>query len=378
MKAATLAGILTGSLGALLPVPANSAMFQHGFSVGLNSDYDSNPTLSATAPESIWRFSASPSYTLSRNTGPDTLNARLGLAIERSSNERLSADRQDPTLSLAWTRELTTGSFGVSASYAEASTRVTEFQNNGLVTADGNKITQSLSLNWSRSLDERRTLSLSAGQTGVSYQGGTLTDYSTLSTSATLSDTWNERIAPYLRFSASHYVPDSGSTNSGSTNSDSFDLMAGVNLTRTDRLSLDMSAGFNQTVAQTDQSGWQGSFKLNYALDDRSAVSFDLSRSVASSGIGGFTESDQLNAHWNTALSDQQNIGADLSWRKSQSAGTGDSRQISLWGSRSLNDLWSLRVQYLYKQSEGNGLADATGSVLTLSLSYAHPDFLDL
>lgn len=361
-------------LPASFPAPASAAgLFQHGFSVTLNSDYDTNPTLSASAKQAIWRFSASPGYSLSRSSGPDSLNAKLGLSVQRSSDENVSAGRQDPTLSVGWNRQSPTGSFGVSASYAEASTRVTEFQDTGLVAVDGSKATQSLSANWSRSLDERRALSLNAGYTGISYSSGGLTGYNTLSTGATLSDTWNERVAPYLRLSASHYAPDVGGADS-----DSYDLMAGVSLTRSERLSLDLSAGINQTLAQTERNGWQGSLKLNYATDERSSFAFDIGRSVSSSGLGGFVESDQMNARWNTALSDRQSIGADLSWRKSQSAGTGDTRQFSLWGSRSLDAFWSLRVQYLYKQSEANSLAEATGSVLSLSLSYAHPDFLDL
>jgi len=367
-------GVLSGGLGMLLPVSAAADWFQHGFSVALNTNYDTNPTLSANADEALWRFTASPAYNLSRSSGPDTLNARLSLALERSSDEAISIGREDPSLSLAWTRESATGSFGVTASYIEASTRVSEFENLGLVTVDGSKITQTLGLQWSRALDERRTLALNAGHSGVRYRGGTLTDYANLSASATLSDTWNARQAPYLRFAMSHYAPDTGGTDS-----DSIDLLAGISLTQSERLSLDLAAGMNQTSSQGNRdTNWQGSLKCNYALNERSTFSFDLARSTTSSGLGGFVESDQINLSWNRALSDVQSIGANLAWRSSQASISGNSRQLSLWGSRALNDLWSMRLQYLYKQSEGSGGAEASGSVLSLSLSYAHPDFLDL
>lgn len=374
MKAAILVGVLGGGLGMLAPVTAAADWFQHGFSVALNTDYDTNPNLSASADDDLWRFTASPAYNLSRSSGPDSLNLRLALALERSSDAAVSIGREDPSLSLAWTRQSATGSFGVTAGYVEASTRLSEFENLGLVTVDGSKITRSLGLKWSRALDARRTLALNADHAGVRYRGGTLTDYANLSASATLSDTWNERQAPYLRFAVSHYAPETGGADS-----DSIDLLAGINLVRSERLSLDLAAGINQTSTLGNRdTGWQGSVKFNYALDPRSAFSFDLARSTLSSGLGGFVETDQMNLRWNRALSDTQSIGIDLALRDSESVTTGNSRQFSLWGSRALNDFWSLRLQYLYRQSAGNGVPEASGSVLSLSLSYAHPDFLDL
>lgn len=367
MKASTLAGALI----LLLPATAQADRFEHGLSAALFGEYDSNPALSAATADAVWRYSATPSYSLSGASGPDAWNAKLGLRLERSSDANLSAEREDPTVSAAWTRQTPTGSFGFTAGYEEASTRVSEFRDTGLVTADGSKVSLSLAANWSQALNERRTLALNTGYAGVDYRGGALTDYATLSAGATLSQTWDERSEPYLRVSASRYAP----AGSGA-NSDSFDLMAGVSLTGSERLSLDLSAGINHTVAQTSRSGWQGSVKLNYALDARTALACDLGRSVASSGIGGFVESDVLNASWSQTLSDKQSIGANLSWRKSQSAATGDTTQFSLFGSRSLDALWSLRVSYLYKQRAG-GVPEASGHVLGLTLSYAHPDFLD-
>ena len=154
---------------------------------------------------------------------------------------------------------------------------------------------------------------------------------------------WSERSEPYLRFSASHYAPETTGNSS-----DSFDLLAGVKLTGSYRLNLDLAGGWNLTEAQTSRSGWQGSLKLNYAMDERASFVFDLSRS------------------------------ANLTWRASQSATTGDTRTFNLWSSRALDDFWSLRFSYLYKQREGGGLPEASGHVLGLALSYSHPDFLDL
>ncbi len=371
MNAATLAGAL-GALALLLPAAARADRFEHGLTAAVASEYDSNPALSATTSTGVWRYSLVPGYSLNRVSGADVWNARLGLRLERSSDADLSIGREDPSLSLAWMRQTPTGSFGVSADYEETSTRVAELQDSGLVAADGSKIGNNFAATWSQALDERGTLSLNLGHAGISYRGGSLTDYATLSAGATLSRARDERTSHYLRFSAARYTPESGGADS-----DSFDFLAGMRLSRSERLNLDLSAGINRTVAQTAKNGWQGSVKLNYALDERSAFSFDLGRSVASSGVGGFVESDVLNASWHRALSDKQSIGASWSKRRSQAAATGDTAQLNLFASRALGEAWSLRASYLYKQAQGGGVAAASGHVLSLTLSYANPDFLD-
>ncbi len=372
MNSATLAGVL-GALGMLLPGLAQAERFDVTLSTALATDYDSNPALSATAATPVWRYSASPRASLTRIAGPDEWDAQAGIHLERSSNSAVSAPRQDPNLSVAWAHALPTGSFGLTGGYSEASTRNTEFQQTGLVTADGTQSSTSLSANWSRELDERGTLALNAGYTGVSYRGVSLTGYNTANAGATYNYVWDERNTPYLSLSGSHYTPDA--TGAGVVGSDSYNLLGGIQLTRSERLSLDLSAGLNQTRAQTSRTGWQGGVKLSYLIDDLSSVNFNLGRSTTSSGLGGFVQSDQLDMGWTRDLSEKQSMGANLSWHRSQSAGAGETRQFTLWGNRQLDDLWSLRASCQYRQSLGGSVATASGYVLDLTLSYARPDF---
>lgn len=374
MNAATLAGAL-GALGLLLPGAGQAGRFENGLSATLSAEYDSNPGLSATAADAVWRLSAAPAYSLNRSVGPDEWSARLGLHLERSSNESVSSDRRDPNLSLVWRHLTPTGAVGLSAGYEKASTRVTELRDTAFVAADGSRVSQSLGANWSHALDQRRNLSLNASYADVGYSGTSLNDYANLSVGATLSDAWDELTERYLRLNASRYDPQAGG--GAARESDSYDVSAGIRLKRTDKLDLDLSAGMNRTVAQTSRTGWQGGLSLKYDMDARSAFAFSLGRSVAASGSGGFLESDQLSLRWNHALSDTQSVGADLSWNKSRSATTGDTRQLNLWGSRALGDLWSIRLSYGFRQRQGGGVAEASGHLLALTLSYAHPDFLD-
>lgn len=372
MNAATIAGAL-GALGMLLPAPAQAGAVEHGFSLALSGEYDTNPGLAAAPADGLWRVSALPAYSLTRAAGPDEWSGRLALRLERASDAALSADRQDPSLSLAWKRARASGGAGLSYAYEKAASRETEFQDTGLVSVDGSRTSQTLGADWNESLDERRGLAANASLASVRYARGGLTDHDTLGAGLTYSHAWSERNEPYLRAAWTRYEP-----RAGGAASDSWDLLAGVRLRPSERLDLEVSAGLNRTVAASNRSGWQGGLKLNYEGDENTRLSLDLGRGVASSGSGGFTESDRLTASWDQALSERWNLGASLAWRKSRAAGTGDTLQFNLSGSRALSDAWSLRLAYTFRQREGAGLPEASGHLLGVTLSYAHPDFLDL
>ncbi len=370
---AALATRALAALALLLSGPAQAGRYQHDLSASLSAEYDSNPALSAMLPKAIWRVVAAPAYRLSGVSGANQWNAQFGLRLERSTDVALSADRQDPNGSLAWTRQTRTGQFGISGKYEEASTRVTEFQDTGLVSADGSRIAQSLTANWSTEWDERTSLSLNGSYADTAYRGGTLTDYANLSLGATVSQAWSERSQPYLQFSASRYLPASGLGSS-----DSLSALAGIKLTLSERLNLDLRGGMSDTSGQTDNSGWQGGLTLDYVADPRSGFRLDLGRSSSASGLGGFAETDQISGSWHRALTETSNAGIDLSWRKSQATLSTTTRQVTLWANRELTPAWSLRVSYLYKAREGAGQGEADGHVLALVLSYAHPDFFNL
>lgn len=358
------------ALTLLLAGPAQAGRFQHDVSAGLSLEYDTNPSLAASGGDGLWRLAATPGYQLAGADGADQWHARGGLRLERSTDAAISAERQDPSLSLSWTRLAPAGQFGLSGSYEQASTRVTELQDTGRVSADGTRTAQSLSANWLGELDPRNSLSLVGGYADTRYSGGGLSDYANLNLGATWTRAWSERASAYLRLSASRYLPGAASAAS----SDSFDALAGLSLTRSERLALDLRGGFNHT-SSGGNGGWQGGVTLDYAYAPRTALALDLGRSVSSSGAGGFVTADRCDARWSQALSERGSAGLDLSWHRSGTTAPTTTRQIRLWASQELGPSWGLRLSYLYKQREGAGLAAADAHVLSLALSYAHPAF---
>ncbi len=333
---------------------------------------DSNPGLSPTGAEAVWRFMLTPDYRLSRVNGADSLNARAAVQVERSSDPSLSAGRESPSLSLGWRRETPTGEFGLSAKYEKSPTRTSELLDTGRVAADAARQSAEASANWRTALDERNSLALAGALRSVSYQGGgDFTDYRELSGSATFTHGWDERTEPYARYAVSRYAPDGGGPSS-----DSHSVEAGLKRAFSELLSGEAHAGIRRNGGQA-VSGWQGGVALNYA-GRRSNWSWGAARTASASGAGAFVESDQANMSWTHALSETSRAGIDLLWRRNRSNDApGEVRQFTAWAGRELDEFWNLRLSYQYKEV-GRGPTDASAHVLGLTLMYSHPDLPDL
>ncbi len=363
------------ALAALAMLPAGLAhaqLVQDGVRLAMSLTLDSNPELSPTGAEAVWRFALTPDYQLTRVRGADTLNANAALNVERSSDPSLSAEREYPSLSLGWRHETPTGEFGLSAKYEKSPTRTSELLDTGNLAVDATRETAGASANWSIGLDERDSLSLAGAFRSVSYQGGDFTDYTELSGSATFAHEWDVRTQPYVEYAISRYTPDDGGPSS-----DSHTVEAGLKRAFSELLSGEAHAGRRWNGGQSG-SGWQGGVALNYA-GRRSNWSWSASRAASASGAGAFVESDQANMNWAYALSEKSSAGIDLLWRKNRSNDEpSDIRQFVAWASRELDRFWNLRLSYQYKEVGQPGSADASAHVLGLSLIYSHPDLPDL
>lgn len=358
---------------AVLPTGLAYAQFlQDGAGLVMSVTLDSNPGLSPTGAEAVWRFMLTPDYQLSRVDGADTLNARAAVQVERSSDPSLSADRESPSLSFGWRRETPRGEFGLSAKYEESPTRTSELLDTGRVAADATRQSAEASADWRTALDKRNSLALAGALRSVSYQGGgDFTDYTELSGSATFVHEWDARTEPYAKYAVSRYTPDGGGPSS-----DSHTVEAGLKRAFSELLSGEAHAGIRWNGSQAS-SGWQGGVALNYA-GRRSNWSWGAARTASASGAGAFVESDQANMSWTYAVSEKSNAGIDLIWRRNRSNDApGEIRNFTAWAGRELDEFWNLRFSYQYKEV-GQGPTDASAHVLGLTLMYLHPDLPDL
>jgi hypothetical protein len=363
VRLSTIAAVL------LVASTAQAAVWKKAVSLPVSVEYDSNPTMLASGEEGIWRLRVAPNYALTGMAGTDEYKVSLRLNLERSSDEDLSSNRQDPNLLLGWRRQSETGEFGVTAKYDRASTRFAELDESGLLVAeDSTRSTMTLGGNWRAALDERSSLLADLEYKGISYDGGSYDDYANLSGSIKYSRALSERMEGFIRASASRYDPEGIGASSNN-----YGAVLGVKVTASENLDWSAHAGLSKTTGASDDTGWQAGVLLHY-MGVRSDLTLDVSRAMSPSGEGGYAESDQVRAAWGYAVDERTRAGVDVSWHEYKGATANTTKQIGLWASRELTPFWNARLSAAYKLRDESG-ADASGYLVGLTLVYSHPDF---
>ncbi len=335
-------------------------------------EYDSNLPLSTSNKQGVSRLIVVPAYSLTGTYGIDEFKAGLGLRVERSSDQRVSIDREDPNLLVGWRRLTETGEFGLTAKYDQVSSREAELQETGGSTADSTRKTGSLGGVWRSAVTELSTLTVDADYKTVSYDAGTQTDYTNLAAGISWNYTWSERIEPFLRFSVSHYDPDK-STATAAT-SDYYNATLGVKVKATEQLEWTAQGGPGRVSARTTDTGWQGSVDVHYR-GDRYDAGLNLGRSVTTSGDGGFVASDRVAGTFGYAIDERSGLGLSASWQDNKGDNPNTMQQLGTWASHELSPFWHARLYYQHKLRREDGQSDASGDVFGVTLVYSPKSF---
>ena len=80
-------------------LPAQALVILQKATIPFDTQYDSNPTLSSNK-QSIWRYTVTPTYSLAAVEGQNRWYTNVGLSVQRSSDKKVSQDRQDPNLDI--------------------------------------------------------------------------------------------------------------------------------------------------------------------------------------------------------------------------------------------------------------------------------------
>jgi hypothetical protein len=341
--------------------------WQQAGSARVSAEYETNPAMSTTHPDKIWRALVEPSYTLTDTFGANVLNAGLGLQIARSSNKTLSQDREDPNAFLDWRRQSDVSEYGISAKYDEIATRNAPIDNAVPGYTDSTRASRTISGNWSRTLSERVTLSLTGVHSYVFYKGGTYINYFTRSGEMTFSYALSERSSTFLRTSYQNYEPAGSNLHSQFAS-----VQIGWNWKVSDYLEGTLQAG--RSKISGPMYGKQGSVILRYT-GPRSRLALNAGREVTPSGLGSFVTVDQVSGNWDYDLSDLSKTGIDLGWYKSHFGPGSISRITGAWLQHDLNSSWAARASYQLRINEWGGVGRASSNILAFSLVYTRPDF---
>ena len=344
------------------------------FSVPLSVEYDTNPTFSNTNKQSIWRYTAVPSYTISAVEDANRLYSNIGFRIQRSSNKNVNIDREDPNLTVGWVRQDERDEFKLTANYSENSTRNTELRTTGLINSDVTATSKSIAADWSRLLTERLNFTLGGELLKSSYNSPSFTGYITKSIDSALSYQATEKLITFVNIGYVHY--SNGSQNNlglqASQNSqNSQNYVGGITYVVNPQLDFTVAAGRNYITS----SGFANIAKasLNYQAE-RHLMRGELERSVAATGIGNFQESDRLNLTYSYDLNDKSAVGAGFSLQRNNSLNSNETTYLNGFYTRDLSDRWVMRASIDVRKIKDTSRS-VSGEIAGLTFIYTTPEF---
>jgi hypothetical protein len=361
-------GLLILSL--CFPASASAVTWQHSVTLPLSLEYETNPRLSEDNRQSVRRTILQPDYSLTGTQGTEQWFARAKLNIERSSDTSISADREDPLIDLGWVHEYETGQFGLTAHFDKRSTRLSEFEDTGLLVEDNTRRTRSLAVEWRNALSDRYSLAVNADITKVTFDEATadLNEYRNEAISAQLGYSLDEQTESFARLSLSRFDPDTASSET-----DFRSLAIGITRSLNNRFSISGSAGINDTSGASNESGWQAMLDMEY-LTERTRSQFSLSRTRSPSGAGVINEANQVTAGWTYGLSEWADIGVDVNWRENLDANPGQTILLRANYNRQISRHWDFRLSAQHRNRDDE-IINASSNSLTASLIYKLTDF---
>ena len=348
--------------------PSRADTWTNIVSSRVTSEYESNPALSPTDQEGVWRTLFEPAYALTGTFDEDELRTGLALQMARSSDDALSPMRNSPSAFMEWLHQIDEGEFGLTARYVEIATRDATVDATAPVPVASTRASRTGSGRWNKVLSERSSVAVDGSYERVSYEGGSFIDYTTRSGNLLFSYATSDSSTLFIKSAYADYEPTDGGPivriSSGAL---------GLNLEFQNDVSASVQAGKYQ-VRDGTESGTIGEATLRHR-GERTQLSLSGGRQISPSGLGGFSTVDVVNGSWSYALSDLSTSGIDLGWRRGNFDNVVINRTSGVWLRRELNNFWGMRAYYLNHTISGEIINTASSNIVGLTLAYTHTDF---
>lgn len=352
---------------------ANADQFQKAFSVVTAIEHDSNPEMIADDADSVSRAILQPEFVAHWRSGPLEIEADLSINIERSSDEDLSENREDPSASVAVARAYQKGELSGSVGYSEASTRVTELEDTGQIFSDSTRSEGSLEAALEHNVSARSQVLLSASYIDVEYDTDFFVDHRTSSAEGTYEYQVDDRVRARMTIGFSRYDPQSSVLFLDEETEDSSRLEAGLSNRFSERLECDLSVGGISFSGADNDSDWVASADCSYRYS-RLDITAAYTRDASASGAGRFEIADTYALELNYGLTENTGLSLAAGVRKNQESRLGDSSTFELGSETALSESWSFRTLLAYREIEGSfATEDADGYLANVSVVYRTP-----
>ena len=337
-------------------------------------EYESNPQLASTNEQSISRAVLTPKYSLKLNKDADQWHTDVSVRIERSSDQKIRQDRQDPSLSAGWQHSYETGYFGLTGSLKEQTTRLNETAESGL-SGDNTQRAESFSANWLNTLNERSSLTLGSSVSNVSFKGIDTTgliDYKNESVNARYGYSLNDKMEVFSNIGFTQYTPETSNAEISKTKS----LDIGLQWKAAEKLNMTVSVGGNETAKDNQQSSdqsWQGSLNLQYETQ-RTNSQLAISKSKKPSSQGDINDVGAVNASIGYSLTEKQNINFGVNWVQNKTQNNSETKQYSVNYTQQISLLWDFSFSAIHKTRNDNQSKASSDSVMA-GIVYRLPEF---
>ncbi|WP_078085472.1 hypothetical protein [Microbulbifer mangrovi] len=360
--------LLVGTLS--LVFEARAGVYQSGYDISISERYTSNPYLQVDAKDSVYSSALQPSMWFQWGTPSSELELSSALKLERSSNEDLVTDRNDPSLAITYTRQGSRSQLQTAASYKEVSTSTVEIFETGKIDTDGTRKDTKTDLIWTYKLSEFSTAGLSGSLSKADYKVSELTDYKTTDLDVYFEHRFSEEISAKAILKTQTYSPGDELGESSRLSG----MMTSINF----RISENIESDFGvQTVYMDEPLGpekenfFNGVFKIAFS-GERSNLTTVLSRETIPTGLGRFITADNATLDYSYTFSQKANIGLSAQWREADSIDHYQASLIELRSERRLNNSWRATLGLQHKRLERDEAAYS--NIISISLNYSLVD----
>jgi len=315
-------------------------------------EYSSNPALSGFQKDPVWIYTLAPNLLFDVKSDANLWYLDGLLTVQRHSNENVLINREDPRLLAGWTHTYESGIFGVTASYAESSTLLSQLISSGAFTQTNNtQTTKQLAANWQQTINDRLSTLTNLAYTDYRYsvQQATVLNYSVGEIKSKLTYENNEKLNTSIQADYAQLNPD-GVIKS----TDNINVVVGADYKVNEHFDIGGSAGAYNLSGRQSDADWLAGVFAGYTIE-RAKYSFSLNRGIDTSGIGGFQVSDALKLGWVYDRNEIDRFGANYSFNRYQKDTTigldkVDYQEVSGYFQHDFSSHWQGRVNTTYRK----------------------------
>lgn len=348
------------------------ATIEQSVTLPLTLEFESNPTLSSTNEQVISRLVLVTDYSVLVNQDTEQWLAEASVRFEKSSDQAISQDRNDPSLNLGWTHNYETGQFGLTTFLSEQSTRVSEFTDSGLLSGDNTRKTRVISANWLNSLSERASLSLNGSVTKVEFDGlatAGLVNFRNESFNTSFNYALSEQTEVYTQLFYSRYKPEGANVLNSETQGFNLGMTWNVN----EKFNMGVSAGTNEVKSTARTKSWQAALNMQYTTP-RTNSQFSLSRSQSPGSTGSITENNQMIADWSYNLSEKEELTFSGRWGENLTPNKTETKSLEAKYTRQISLLWNFSLSGIHRNRNDAATSVSSNSIMA-GLIYNLSDF---